>query len=157
MSVTLTPLTRAQLDPVRALKPAPEQMAFTGQGKMIADDPRPNVMFHGILHDGQLVGVLKVDPDYEDGRHFGPKGCWGLRSVLIDRASQGQGIGTRAFRALPDHLRRHYPDLPEIYLTVNHRNAAARALYLKTGWQDTGEDYHGGEAGPQHILRLDLS
>ncbi len=41
-------------------------------------------------------------------------------------------------------------------LTVNVRNQVARRLYLRHGFSDSGQLYLGGNAGPQHVLRLDL-
>ena len=58
--------------------------------------------------------------------------------------------------ALPDVVRRDFPDARSLVLTVNVRNPAARAVYLGGGFVDGGEQYLGGSAGPQHVLRLDV-
>ena len=39
----------------------------------------------------------------------------------------------------------------------NLRNTAAIRAYIKAGIEDTGDIYSGGIAGPQHIMRLQLS
>ncbi|GGY35516.1 hypothetical protein GCM10008098_30830 [Rhodanobacter panaciterrae] len=39
-----------------------------------------------------------------------------------------------------------------LVLTVNHNNHAALRLYLRAGFHDSGELYHGGRSGPQHLL-----
>jgi hypothetical protein len=35
---------------------------------------------------------------------------------------------------------------------VNSRNTVGLALYHRAGFVDTGELYHGGRSGPQHLL-----
>lgn len=60
-------------------------------------------------------------------------------------------------RALPSYLNESYPERSAVYLTVNCRNVAAYQCYLKAGFQDTGNLYHGGPAGPQHIMMLHVS
>lgn len=37
-------------------------------------------------------------------------------------------------------------------LTVNELNTAAIGLYLRAGYLDSGDLYHGGSAGPQRLL-----
>ena len=41
-------------------------------------------------------------------------------------------------------------------LTVNETNPVARRVYLRAGFRDTGDRYHGGRLGPQQVLLLDL-
>jgi RimJ/RimL family protein N-acetyltransferase len=77
--------------------------------------------------------------------------------VFVDAAAQGRGVATRAVRLLPDVVRRDFPVARSVVLTVNVRNPAARAVYLRGGFVDAGELYLGGSAGPQHVLRLELA
>jgi RimJ/RimL family protein N-acetyltransferase len=53
-------------------------------------------------------------------------------------------------------VRRDFPRARTLVLTVNVRNPAARAVYVRGGFVDAGELYLGGSAGPQHVLRLHL-
>ncbi|WP_432254875.1 GNAT family N-acetyltransferase [Limimaricola sp. AA108-03] len=155
--VTLAPLDPAHLPVLRGLAPHPAQEQFSGSAAAILADPRESVAFHVILSGGVPVGLFKTDSDYEDGRHFAEAGAWGLRGVMIDARAQGRGIGRAAFAALPPYLRRSHPGLRRIWLTVNCRNPVARRIYLRGGWIDDGVLYHGGSAGPQHVMRLELS
>ncbi len=41
----------------------------------------------------------------------------------------------------------------EVRPSHQSQNQAARACYLKGGFEDHGEQYLGGPAGPQHIMR----
>jgi hypothetical protein len=54
--------------------------------------------------------------------------------------------------ALPNYLSEAYPNHLNIFLTVNCQNSTAKDLYLKGGFEDTNNLYHGGAAGPQHIM-----
>nr|WP_306467350.1 GNAT family N-acetyltransferase [Limimaricola sp. G21655-S1] len=142
---------------LRGLAPHPAQEQFSGSAAAILADPRESVAFHVILSGGVPVGLFKTDSDYEDGRHLAEAGAWGLRGVMIDARAQGRGIGRAAFAALPPYLRRGHPGLRRIWLTVNCRNPVARRVYLRGGWIDDGVLYHNGSAGPQHVMRLELS
>ncbi|SDE42213.1 GNAT family N-acetyltransferase [Limimaricola pyoseonensis] len=155
--VTLAPLDPDHLPVLRALRPLPEQEQFSGTAVTILGDDRAGIEVHVILAGGAPVGLFKVDRAYEDGRHFAEAGAWGLRGVMIDARHQGRGIGGAAFGQLPGYLRAAYPDLRRIWLTVNCRNPAARQTYLRGGWIDDGTLYHGGAAGPQHVMRLELA
>ncbi|HWI72071.1 MAG TPA: GNAT family protein, partial [Baekduia sp.] len=82
----------------------------------------------------------------------------GLRALAIDRAAQGQGVGTAAMAALPAYVRERFPARRFVTLTVNADNPAAIALYARAGFADAGTGmYLGGRTGPQHVLLLDVS
>jgi hypothetical protein len=53
-------------------------------------------------------------------------------------------------------VRRNFPGVRSVVLTVDVRNVAARTAYLCGGFVDAGERYLGGSLGPQHVLRLEL-
>ena len=76
--------------------------------------------------------------------------------MVIDAAQQGMGLGKAAMAALPGLIAEHHPGVTALVLTVNCLKPVARAVYLKAGFQDAGEIYHGGRSGPQHVLRLPL-
>ena len=103
---------------------------------------------------GTVVGFLVIDRGYPAAHPFARAGECGLRSVLIDAARQGEGLGTAAMAGLQGLMAQHYPAAPGLVLTVNTANTAARAVYLKAGFVDTGELWLGGRSGPQHVLRL---
>ena len=113
--------------------------------------------FHAIWLNDDPVGFFKIDRQYPSRYAFAHEGEIGLRAFMIDHTRQGQGLATRAVRALPAYLHKLYPHAPSIVLTVNFVNPAAKACYLKGGFVDTNETYPHGEAGPQNVLRMDLS
>ena len=76
--------------------------------------------------------------------------------MLVARDCQGQGYAKTILNQLPDTLNKSFPDIRQLNLTVNFRNHVARALYKKCGFEDTGDVYWDGPAGPQHILTKKL-
>lgn len=80
---------------------------------------------------------------------------WLLRGFLIDRTRQGRGLGTQAAAAAVREAARLTVRLgggeTGVVLSVNERNAAGQAAYLKAGFEDRGQ-YLGGGAGPQRTM-----
>jgi len=154
--IEITPLPRDAVRQAMHIRLPPEQQVFGGDIATEAADPDPEVDFHVLRLGGDIVGFFKIERPYGDRYDFAPPGALGLRMLQIDAAHQGQGLGKALFAALPAYLAQHYPDRSECWLTVNTRNPGARHVYLSGGWDDTGALYHGGGAGPQHIMRLPL-
>ncbi|HBV76399.1 MULTISPECIES: GNAT family N-acetyltransferase [Vibrio] len=152
-----TPKKSAQVAP---LKVQPEQVQFTISDvlsviEQLDDHEHP----HLILDDGVVVGFFLLDMNYLSNQAFDVEidshsAALGIRALLIDETFQGRGIATQALQALPDYLKRAYSEKTAAYLTVNCRNVAAYQCYLKAGFQDTGNLYHGGPVGPQYIMTL---
>jgi len=154
--IHLSALSRDDFHLVANIRVDADQVKFAGTVAEAFEADEAGVDFHGIFRDETAWGFFKIDRDYAARFDFCPAGELGLRAFIVDRARQGQGIGTAAVRALPDYLPRLYQQAPSIALTVNLINPAARAAYLKGGFVDTGEIYPHGDAGPQNILRMPL-
>ena len=106
-----------------------------------------------ILCDGAPIGFYRIEtqPQCIAGRAFA-RPTLGLRAFFIDQRWQGQGLGGRALGALLADLAERHPAARDLALTVNARNTPGIALYRRAGFVDTGELYHGGPAGPQHLM-----
>ncbi|MGJ7904252.1 GNAT family N-acetyltransferase [Lysobacter sp. 1R34A] len=158
-AVRVRPVDAALAPSVRALQVAPEQQAFVGDTAFnLADTWRdPNSEAMAILAGDRVVGFYRLDFSVQAiaGRPLGEPGV-GLRAYMIDRAEQGRGYGTRAIAACRDDLRLRHPQRRLLALTVNLRNRPAIRAYLKAGFVDTGELFHGGSAGPQHLMLMRL-
>ena len=141
---------------VEHLAVVPEQNAFVSTMAELYEVAAPEFHFHAILDRADVVGFFNLDVSYGDRREFAEPGELGLRSFFIDSRQQGKGYGKAACQALGGYLKRHYPDYPSIVLTVNCRNPGAYRIYQAAGFEDTGKLFHGGEAGPQHIMRMPL-
>ncbi len=101
------------------------------------------------------MGFFRLDFDQERVSVLaGDGGKCGLRDYLIGSAHQGKGYGLAAIPAIRDPMWREHPDVAELMLTVYCRNRAAISTYLRAGFRDTDEIYHGGSSGPQHVFRL---
>lgn len=136
------------------LRPGQDQFTAVPAQRLAA--LRPGEDPWGVLWDDVLAGFLIIDRYYSSQYDFAHSGEPGLRSVLIDAARQGEGIGTAAMEALPALMQAEYPQARSLVLTVNRQNPGALAVYLRAGFVDTGTLFLGGRAGPQHILRMPL-
>ena len=118
---------------VRALQVAPEQLQFVGDTAYNLEQTRldPNSEAMAVLAGERVVGFYRLDFSVE--------------------AIAGRALGE------PVSASRRHPQRRLLALTVNVRNQAAIAVYLKAGFYDTGELYHGGSAGPQHLMLYRLA
>ncbi|WP_217516109.1 GNAT family N-acetyltransferase [Vibrio metschnikovii] len=139
---------------VEKLRVKPEQVQFTVDklGEFILslkEDEHP----HLIIENDQVVGFFVLDLSYSDAYSFSDPKALGVRALLIDHNHQGLGVASRAMNLLPSYVASTYPEFERLQLTVNCRNKAAYNCYLKCGFEDTGNLYLGGPAGPQHIMQ----
>jgi GNAT superfamily N-acetyltransferase len=157
--ITLVPVPPDQKARVAHLTVAPGQEDFVRNGAYAASETDAAVDLYAVEQDGAVVGMFKLDRAYADApRHdFAQAGDLGLRGVLVDAAWQGKGIGRALLAALPDLVRRRYPQARRLVLTVNCRNHVARSAYLAAGWLQDDRLYLAGDAGPQNILWLPLA
>jgi ribosomal protein S18 acetylase RimI-like enzyme len=158
-TVTLSPLTDDLRAGVLAIEVLPEQVRFAGTpaAAMPVADREPARESVVILRDGAVVGYFQLDTRSVPGAPAA-QDIIGLRGLAIDRRAQGQGVGRGAMLALPAYVRERFPQRRFVALTVNVDNPPAIALYRGTGFVETGTGlYHGGTAGPQHVLMLDVT
>jgi ribosomal protein S18 acetylase RimI-like enzyme len=158
-TVTLAPLTPDLRPGVLAIEVLPEQVRFAGTpaAAVPVADREPARESVVILRDGAVVGYFQLDTRSVPGAPAA-QDIVGLRGLAIDRRAQGQGVGRGAMLALPAYVRERFPERRFVTLTVNVDNPPAIALYRGTGFVDAGTgDYHGGTAGPQHVLVLDVA
>lgn len=108
--------------------------------------------------DAQDVGFFTLRPSTNDNvEQLRSADRCTLMSFMIDAQQQGKGFASQALAKLPELLSANFPSVTSIGLTVNCRNVAAYRLYEKNGFQDIGEKYLGGSAGPQHIMIMQCS
>jgi len=154
------------LDRLRAVTAAPGQGRFVSSAAQIvalaeADPARyllvvscgDDVVGLGVLHPGGApaeVVTLLQGPSSDDVVLF--------RGFLVDRAYQGQGVGTAVAAALPALAARlaerlDRPAYESVVLTVDEENAAGLRAYARGGFVDRGR-YLGGDEGPQRAMAL---
>jgi ribosomal protein S18 acetylase RimI-like enzyme len=155
------PLIRDDYARMRHITVAPEQVIYSGTVKMAFESDDVGVDLHGNFEahadTEQAVGFFKIDHKFPRTYGFARPGDLGVRAFMIDHACQRRGIGSRSMAQVGLYLRNLYPDAQALVLTVNLHNTAAIRAYIKAGIEDTGYIYSGGIAGPQHIMRLQLS
>jgi RimJ/RimL family protein N-acetyltransferase len=139
-----------------ALAPRPDQEPFAGRASdtLRAAEADPFRTPVAIVDDGRPVGIFVLQREAAPLAP-GPHDLL-LRAFFVDAAAQGRGIAGRALARLPDFVRHHLPAARRIVLSVNVRNPIAIRTYLRAGFADRGELYHGGAMGPQHVLELTL-
>jgi GNAT superfamily N-acetyltransferase len=106
-----------------------------------------------ILRGDTPVGYYRIEPNARSvaGRDFAVPAL-GLRAFFIDADWQGRGIAGQALVALIANVVERHPHARLLALTVNCNNHTALRLYLRAGFIDSGELYHGGRSGPQQLL-----
>lgn len=150
-------LIESHIAAIRKVSIEDEQLRFAGTSEEFLQDSTDTVHLHVIKLDGLIVGFFKLDTAYSEHYPFCPPDGIGLRFFVIDKAQQGKGLGSRVVKALFGYLKMSYSGFNSVYLTVNCKNTVARACYLKGGFEDSGELYLGGLAGPQHIMRRKIA
>lgn len=157
--IHVAPDDAATHDTLLALQVTPAQQAYVGNiTDLLADVavcPEADSMV--VWHDATPIGYYRIDPHSRSvaGRDFEVPAL-GLRAFFIDARWQGHGFGAQALAALLDDVAQRHPSSRLLVLTVHTINTAALKLYRRAGFTDDGELYHGGRAGPQHLLRRAL-
>jgi hypothetical protein len=135
--LSLTPLGADTLARALLIRSAPEQAQFAGTADSIINGRKPSEDVHLICKGDEVLGLFKIDHGYAQEMPF----C---------------KAGRQATEMLGKYLSQCYPAFSSVLLTVNCKNTQAQRAYLKGGFTDTAELYHGGAAGPQHIYRKDI-
>jgi GNAT superfamily N-acetyltransferase len=154
-AIRVVPVSPDWRDALLALRVTGPQRDFVSDiGPSLADaELCPGSTPMAILHGQTPVGYYRIEADARSiaDRDFAQPAL-GLRSFFIDHRWQGRGLATWALRALIADLGQRHPEARLLVLLVNGRNLAALRLYLRARFVDTGELYHGGRSGPQHLL-----
>ncbi|MGN8647329.1 GNAT family N-acetyltransferase [Gracilibacillus sp. HCP3S3_G5_1] len=108
-----------------------------------------------ILHDAEPVGFFLLHATERVKDNADNPNAMLLTSLSINQARQGKGYAKKAMLLLRKFVTTEFPNCNEIVLAVNHKNIAARQLYIKAGFQDTGKRKN-GPIGEQFIMSLIL-
>lgn len=145
-------LDDSHIELIKKINVAEEQEKFACTAEEFLSDFADTTHRNVIKNNNLVVGFFKLDTAYSLNYDFCSQNGLGLRTFVIGINYQGQGIGTSAVKALFPYLKENYPGFDSIYLTVNCKNPSAQSCYRNGGFEDTGEKYLGGAAGPQHIM-----
>lgn len=154
-TLTVHPIRADLRDAVLALQVQPDQQVHVGRIiDLLADaESRPSCEPMAVLLDDHTIGFYCIETVVRTVTgHDLDLPALGLRGFFIDARWQRRGWGAAALEALLRDLASRHPKARLLALTVSADNAAAMALYQRGGFGDSGERYHGGRAGPQHLL-----
>ena len=98
----------------------------------------------GIYEGGLPVGFLMLSYDWRDEEEKPPAvsaGNYCIWRFMIDRHSQGRGLGRQALAAALDYMEESRPcgDAEACWLSYEPENTVARALYYAAGFRENGE------------------
>jgi len=155
--LTIAKLESSDIESVKRIELADEQIKFAVTAEQFLQDNSTSMHRHVIKLNDNVIGFFKLDVNYSNTYDFCPNSALGLRTFVIDNRRQGQGLGTKAVKALTAYVKAHYTHYSEIYLTVNCQNPAAQGCYLKAGFEALEALYLGGSAGAQYIMRKSVS
>jgi GNAT superfamily N-acetyltransferase len=154
-AIRVTPVDGSLRAALLGLHVLPTQRAWVGAiADLLADVAQcPASEPMAILLDDAPVGYYRIEPTARSvaGHDFDVPAL-GLRAFFIDARWQGRGLGSRVLMMIFADLARRRPSARLLVLAVSRDNHAARRLYLRAGFTDSGELYHGGHSGPQHLL-----
>ncbi|MFB9217383.1 GNAT family N-acetyltransferase [Vibrio sinaloensis] len=154
--IEIKPVQVMDYEKVKNLQVSDAQLQYVGTAEELLPLLNQSVTAHGIYSGAEMVGVFLLDTGYDEDYLFADAGAIGVRGFLVDQSQQGRGIGTRTVLELSDYIKLNFPKAGSVFLTVNCKNPAAKKCYENGGFLDTQELYHGGSAGPQHIMKLAL-
>jgi RimJ/RimL family protein N-acetyltransferase len=159
-AIRVVPVTPEWRPPLLQLCVTAEQRDFVSDIAPSLEDAErcPGSTPMVILRNEEPVGYYRIESHAASiaEREY-DRPAVGLRSFFIDHQWQGQGLATRALTVAIEDLSARHPQAQLLVLLVNCRNLAALRLYLRAHFVDTGQLYHGGRAGSQHLLWRDLS
>ena len=154
-AVTVVSVNAALAPAVRALRADAGQYAFVGdvEANLIDTEAAPHSEAMAVLEGDRVVGFYRIDlrPGIIAGCDYGNR-CAALRSLVIDRAHQGRGLGTRALLACCADLERRHPALRLLALAVDCDNGCAIGAYRKAGFVEGGALQFGAGAGPRRLM-----
>ncbi|GIE76156.1 hypothetical protein Aph02nite_21060 [Actinoplanes philippinensis] len=130
--ISLEPVTAANWRDCAALTVHPDQRRF------VADVAYYLCMCHygdtwnpfAVVRDGTVVGFVIWGVDDDGSRWIG--------GLVVDARHQRQGVGREVVRRLRERLIAE-PGTPNVALSYQPANTAARGLYLSLGFVETGE------------------
>lgn len=154
-ALRVLPADSAMEGALRQLGVSPRQQAYVGHiDNLLADvATSPESESMAICLGPEAIGYYRIDPHPRSvaGRDFDVPAL-GLRAFFIDDHWQGQGLGTLALTALIDDLGKRFSHARLLVLSVNVSNRTATRMYQRAGFIRSGELYHGGRAGLQHLM-----
>lgn len=137
VDVALTPVTRANWQAVIALRVGAEQAANLASNLYSLAEAyvEPGCRPRAIVAGRTVVGFAMYE--YMPGEH-----AFNIPRFMIDADWQGYGYGRVGLERLLDEIDAEHPDAA-VLISLRPDNGAARRLYARLGFVDTGRRVHG--------------
>lgn len=139
MNIHIQPVTRKNWEQAMALQVKEDQRSFTpavaiSLAKIAIKPDGDHVTYlpFAIYENEQMIGFIMHA--YEQGT----SDMYWINGFLIDEKHQGKGYGKAALGEMMRWITNRFTECREIRLTV-HKDNSARDLYLRAGFQPTGE------------------
>lgn len=104
-----------------------------------------------VLYDDTPAGFMRLNLNEERFELTDNPHAILVKSFSVTQNMQGKNIAQSALKQLPQYLKKHFPEVNEIVLSVNFKNEKAIHVYQKIGFVDTNRVLE-GRAGKQHIM-----
>lgn len=120
-----------------------DQLQFSGMPQDIIDRDKGNPLKHLVViyARNEVAGFLELDESGDRKKYSNNPNALLLRGFSVNPKYQGRGIATGTIYALPEFLKKNFPDFDEVVLGVNARNTSAKKLFEKAGFEDTGRRF----------------
>lgn len=130
-----------------------DQLRFSGMPQDIIDRDKENPLKHLVIVQvrGEAAGFLELDESDDRKKYSNNPYALLLRGFSVNPKYQGRGIATGSIYALQDFILREFPSFNEIVLGVNAKNAPAKKLFEKAGFEDTGRRFM-RQSGEQIVM-----
>lgn len=135
--VTLMPVTRANWQAVIALRVEAEQAANLASNLYSLAEAyvEPACRPRAIVAGRTVVGFAMYE-------YVPSENAFNIPRFMIDANWQGYGYGRAGLKRLLDEIEAEQPDAP-VLISLRPDNDAARRLYARFGFVDTGRRVHG--------------
>lgn len=120
-----------------------EQLEFSGMPQDIIDRDKENPFKHLVIirAKNEVAGFLELDESEDRKKYSNNPSALLLRGFSVNPKYQGRGIATGSIYALPEFIGNEFSAFDEVVLGVNARNKAAKRLFEKAGFEDTGRRF----------------
>lgn len=120
-----------------------DQLEFAGLPQDIIERDAENPQKHLIIIKtrNEVAGFFELDESADRKKYSNNPKALLLRGYSVNPKFQGRGIATGSIYALPDFMKKEFPEFNEVVLGVNARNKPAQRLFKKAGFEDTGRRF----------------
>jgi ribosomal protein S18 acetylase RimI-like enzyme len=152
--IQLVEVTKENQHLLKKIIPFAEQEQFSSRGEYFLKYVGASYgTLYLILLAGETAGLFFIHIEKDDFKQFANNQPYAsLLGLTVDQHYQGRGLAQAAMSLFLKEFKVRHPGFDHIILTVNCKNPAAKRVYEKVGFADTGELYKGGPAGPQYIM-----